>query len=433
MNNLVALRKGITTQIAITLIIAIGVSLAVGYGIGYIASPGKTVTVTKKVTGTATAAPAPITLTVIGPWAGNEMKAFQKVLQAYEKEHPNVKIEYRIYRAEDLASVAPPQFAAGMAPGDVIFDAWGWWVTKMASKGYLYDLGSLVNTNEYVKGIFNPVTLNGKIYGLPFTAWAKPGFWYRKSFFAKYNLKPPTTWNDFLSLLAKLKKILNGPPIVTGDGTGWPISDLVEHFLITFGGPKLQLELINGSVKFNSPQVKSIFEQRIVPLLKEGYFSPPTEWTKAVQLWWQEKYALYFMGTWITGMVPNASDLGIFQLPGCKGVVMGTDYIIVPKFTEHPKQALELAKWLATEGQKIHVGTHSGKFATWLKVPISAHWKPMQEVYIKLKSKKPLPDLDDTVGGSWQKLFWDQLKLLWVSPGKLDEVLNTLTANFPKK
>jgi len=26
-----------------------------------------------------------------------------------------------------------------------------------------------------------------------------------------------------------------------------------------------------------------------------------------------------------------------------------------------------------------------------------------------------LPDMDDTVGGDWQSLFWDQLKLLWVN------------------
>ena len=57
----------------------------------------------------------------------------------------------------------------------------------------------------------------------------------------------------------------------------------------------------------------------------------------------------------------------------------------------------------------------------------------MQAVYEKLKQMTPVPDLDDSVGGDWQKLFWDQLKLLWVNPDKLDDVLNTLTENFPQK
>jgi len=139
------------------------------------------------------------------------------------------------------------------------------------------------------------------------------------------------------------------------------------------------------------------------------------------------------MGTWITGMVDDPEDLGFFPLPGCKGVVMGTDYIIVSKYTKYPDEAKLLAKWLATEGQRIHAGTKAGKFATWLKVGVEEHWTPMQEVYAKLKGMTPTPDLDDTVDGDWQKLFWDQLKLLWVDPDKLDEVLSTLTENLPKE
>ena len=213
------------------------------------------------------------------------------------------------------------------------------------------DLSDLVSEDEYIKGIFDPVKSGDKIYGLPFTAWAKPGFWYRKSFFQKHGLKEPKTWDEFKQLLDKIKQIPGiEAPIVTGDSVGWPISDITEHFIITFGGIDMQLKLINGELKFNDPQVKAIFENYIVPLIKEGYFSEPIEWTKAIEEWWSGKYALYFMGTWLAGMVDDPDDLGFFPLPGCKGVVMGTDYIFVPKYTEHPEEAKLLAKWLATEG-----------------------------------------------------------------------------------
>jgi multiple sugar transport system substrate-binding protein len=57
----------------------------------------------------------------------------------------------------------------------------------------------------------------------------------------------------------------------------------------------------------------------------------------------------------------------------------------------------------------------------------------MQDVYRKVQDLKLaiLPDMDDTVGGDWQTLFWDQLKLLWVSPDKLGSVLDTLTREHP--
>ncbi len=413
----------VTSKLILVAAITFIIGILVGYGIAYVTITPQQTTTTQKVK-----------LVVIGPWAGDEMKAFKQVLDKFMEEHPNIEVEYRIYRAEDLASIAPPQFEAGMAPGDVIFSAWGWWVKEMGEKGHLMDLSDLVSEDEYIKGIFDPVKSGDKIYGLPFTAWAKPGFWYRKSFFQKHGLKEPKTWDEFKQLLDKIKQIPGiEAPIVTGDSVGWPISDITEHFIITFGGIDMQLKLINGELKFNDPQVKAIFENYIVPLIKEGYFSEPIEWTKAIEEWWSGKYALYFMGTWLTGMVDDPDDLGFFPLPGCKGVVMGTDYIFVPKYTEHPEEAKLLAKWLATEGQRVHVGTHAGKFATWLKVDIKDHWKPMQAVYEKLKQMTPVPDLDDSVGGDWQKLFWDQLKLLWVNPDKLDDVLNTLTENFPQK
>ncbi len=68
------------------------------------------------------------------------------------------------------------------------------------------------------------------------------------------------------------------------------------------------------------------------------------------------------------------------------------------------------------------------RFATWLKVELEEHWEPMRPVYKALMTGEVavVPDLDDAVGGKWQTTFWDQLKLLWTNPDKLDEVLSTL-------
>jgi multiple sugar transport system substrate-binding protein len=43
-----------------------------------------------------------------------------------------------------------------------------------------------------------------------------------------------------------------------------------------------------------------------------------------------------------------------------------------------------------------------------------------------------LGDLDDTIGGEWQTIFWDQIALLWVDTSALDDVLETLQANMPE-
>lgn len=207
-------------------------------------------TVTQKETVTETKPVEQITLKVIGPWSGAELDAFMEVIKAFEAQHPNIKVEYKTYRAEDLSTILPLQFESGDTPADVIA-MWGWFIAEMGQKGHLMEFNGVINPDEYVPGILDTVTVDGKIYGVPFTAAAKPGFWYRKSFFEKYGLKPPETWDEFVALLEKIKQIPGiKAPIVSGDSVGWPLSDVTEHFILTFGGKDLQLKLINGEVKW---------------------------------------------------------------------------------------------------------------------------------------------------------------------------------------
>ncbi len=39
--------------------------------------------------------------------------------------------------------------------------------------------------------------------------------------------------------------------------------------------------------------------------------------------------------------------------------------------------------------------------------------------------------MDDTIGGEFQTTFWDQLKLLWVKPDRLDDVLEMFDEKAP--
>ncbi|MBE9593067.1 MAG: extracellular solute-binding protein, partial [Proteobacteria bacterium] len=164
------------------------------------------------------------------------------------------------------------------------------------------DLSDVINEGEFVPGTLVS-KVDGKLLAGTFTGKIKPGFWYSKSFFGKYGLTVPQTWDELVTLLQKIKMVPGiEAPIASGNGTGWPLSDVTEHFLISFGGPALQKDLIAGNVKWESNIVKGIFE-KLVFLLKSEYFSEPAEWTTILKQWEKGEYALYFMGSWITGMV----------------------------------------------------------------------------------------------------------------------------------
>jgi multiple sugar transport system substrate-binding protein len=370
----------------------------------------------------------PATIAVIGPWAGKELDAFEPVIDRFERL-TGINVVIKVLRAEDLAPVLPAQFAAGTAPGDVIF-MWASFIRNQTS--HMMNLTDVIDADNLLTGALDEVSVDDTVYGGVYTGKVKPGFWYRKSFFAANNLTVPTTWQEFVDLLADIdgiSGIVN--PIVSGDGVGWPLSDITEHFLITFGGPDLQRDLIAGTVNWTSTEVRTIFEDRIVPLLEAGYFSEPTEWTTAVDLWWDGDYALYFMGSWITGMVKNATDLGVFSLPTSGGMVFAADYFFIPAYTKYPDEAKELAAFLSSAvAQRLQVA-EGGHIATALGVSLTEYPALDAQIASLTVGVDIVRDLDDSIGGVFQTTFWDQLKLLWVAPEELDDVLVALQAVAP--
>lgn len=372
------------------------------------------------------------TVTVIGPWAGPEKAAFMPALEAFEEEK-GMNVQYKTYRAEDLATILPAQFDIGMAPGDVIF-MWPWYIKQIGPEGIAVDVTAWINETDYSPGALDPVKVGDTIYGGAYTGKVKPGFWYRKSFFQTHGLSEPTTWGEFVALLddiAAIDGIVN--PIISGDGVGWPLTDVTEHFITTFGGPDLQRDLINGTVDWTSAEVKTtVFEEKLVPLLEAGYFSDPIDWdSPGIDLWWDGEYALYFMGSWITGMVDDPDDLGVFSLPGAEGLVFAADYCFIPKWAENPDGAEELFKFLmSATAQEIQVA-QGGHLATNIHVSLGAYPAVDREVAELLEGMELLLDLDDTIGGEFQTTFFEQLQLLWVRPEELDAVLATIQAKAP--
>jgi multiple sugar transport system substrate-binding protein len=366
-------------------------------------------------------------ITVIGPWSGAEKDAFMPVLEKFE-EQTGIEVQYQIYRAEDLANLLPAQFATKRTPGDVIF-MWTSFMEKNTE--HIVNLSDIIKPENFRPGALDNVTVDGEIIGIPYTGKVKPGFWYRKSFFEEHGLTEPKTWDEFVALLEDISKIEGiTAPIASGNGVGWPLSDVTEHFILTFGGAELQKDLIAGNVNWTGETAKKPIN-KLASLLSEGYFGEPVEWTTVLEQWWQGQYGLYFMGQWLTGMVDDPSDLGVLALPGNEAVVFALDYAFIPKYSKNVDAAKQLIEFLAgPEGQTAQV-EQGGHIASANGVPLDAYPPVDREIAELLEGKATVNDLDDSIGGMWQTTFWDQLKLLWVRPGRLDSVLESLQSKMP--
>jgi multiple sugar transport system substrate-binding protein len=155
-------------------------------------------------------------------------KAF---IAAFEKDNPDIKIDYQVIGASEYATKLITAFAGGSGP-----DLFNQTVTLVsqyynakiiapidyAAMGYA-DEKAL--TSQYLSG-FDGARFNGKLYGIPtevsnyacFTnnaEWQAAGLDPQKDF--------PTTWEDMVAVAEKLtKRDANGNPIRRGFDFDWP-------------------------------------------------------------------------------------------------------------------------------------------------------------------------------------------------------------------
>jgi multiple sugar transport system substrate-binding protein len=368
-------------------------------------------------------------LTVFSLWSDQEEANFKEALAKFT-ENTGINVTHVAYSTTELLVTVPTQLEAGEAIADVIIAPWPSWILDLAEDGLLADVSDLMDTTKLPETYLDVVSSGDAIYAAPFKVSGKPGFWYRESFFADNGLTPPTTYEEFKTLLADLSEIEGvEAAIASGNGDGWPLSDTTEAFIIGLGGYQLQENLISGDTAFTSTETTAVFEE-LAALLQAGYFSVPDDWQTQLQRVYDGTYGIYFQGGFVTTISPfseNLDDIGFFPFPETDGATGSVDYAVMPTATENMEEAQQLIEFLAgAEAQEIMV-QQGGFLAANSDVPESAYSAADLKVVQFMQTVMIVSDLDDAIGNPFQQTFWDQLKAFWVDPTMdLDTMLQTM-------
>ncbi len=87
-----------------------------------------------------------------------------------------------------------------------MFHSWGGgWLKEFVNQGNVLEITNKFDANTISKQALDNSTFDGKVYGLPL-GLSIAEMWYNKDIFAKYNLKPPATWEEFINVVDTLKK-----------------------------------------------------------------------------------------------------------------------------------------------------------------------------------------------------------------------------------
>ncbi len=366
---------------------------------------------------------SPISVTI--PWTGDAMELFLPVVEAFEAES-GIEVTVLPYKTEDLGPLLPAQFMAEEPMADVFIMSWPWWIEQNAEH-----LESLSDIAADVDWLGNPVVVDGETYGIPTYLWVKGGFWYFQSFFEANGLEKPETWDDFYATLDQIKEV-EGIENPLSSPAGYPLADIVEHFLAAVGGPEMVEGIMDGSVKWTDPAVKAVFTDYLTPLIDQGYFSDPVERHAAADLWMEGDYALHYYGNWIAEDVDDPADLRLLPVPGSTSIVSGTDWMFIPKYTNRIDDAKAFIEFVISEaGMKARL-EQGGRLSSRSDISLDIYPENEKNLAATVNTFSVLPDLDDTIGGEWQSTFWDQIALYWVDTSALDDVLATLQEKMPE-
>ena len=144
-----------------------------------------------------------ITLTFWGLW--DDEQTLKPVIEAYQQNHPNVKINYSKQSLLNYRTRLQTQIRAGQGPD--IFVIHGSWVRPM----FLNDLtpapASVFKTTDYTQSfypIFKDILTSGdRIYGVSMEADGL-ALYYNEDILRAANVNPPKTWQEFMDAAKKM-------------------------------------------------------------------------------------------------------------------------------------------------------------------------------------------------------------------------------------
>jgi multiple sugar transport system substrate-binding protein len=150
--------------------------------------------------------PVTITFSVFSSVGGSPQ--FKKFQEDFQKQHPNITVEFQLVPSERATDKLVTQVAGGNAPDVAYMDSSA--VEDFSSRNALVNLDSyvagseVVDPDDYVEGFKAASEYKGSLFGLPFDG-ETTGLFYRTDLFEEAGIdQPPATWDELEQAAAKL-------------------------------------------------------------------------------------------------------------------------------------------------------------------------------------------------------------------------------------
>jgi ABC-type glycerol-3-phosphate transport system substrate-binding protein len=189
-----------------------------------------------------------------GIWAATEQKAFQKVIDGFHTQYPNVNVTYAS-KGNDIPTVLSTAIAGGNPP-DMADIAQPGLMKQLVQQGHLKPI---TYAQSAIAGNFSPAwedlgKVNGKLYGLLYKASNKSTLWYNVNVLKQAGVNAPKTWSQMVSE-AKTIKASGTPAYSLCGANGWTLTDIFENLYLRRWGQAKYDQLSTHQIKWTDPTV----------------------------------------------------------------------------------------------------------------------------------------------------------------------------------
>lgn len=293
-------------------------------------------------------------------WRPEDAAVYKQIFAKFHDSHPHIRVDFKPYKSTEYNTILSTGLTQAGGPDVMQLRAYGGLQPLISS-------GELAPLDGQVAGLSNFETASldgargkkdGKVYGVPLEM-STFQIYYDKDIFAKYQLQPPTTWDQMIAAAKALLAAGVTPFAVAGKDT-WLLPLYKDTFAATrYGGPAYEKKVLAGQAKFTDPDYVAALD--VIGRLKP-YFPKDL-----MGLGETDVQTLFATGR--AAMIPEGSfalaplkainpklNLGVFNAPPPPGAVItkplqvgwvDASYGLNAKST-HQKEALELLQWMTT-------------------------------------------------------------------------------------
>ncbi len=323
---------------------------------------------------------------------------FEEAVKEFEELHPNIKIKTEAVLNDSYKEKIRVVLGSNNPP-DVYFSWSGEFAYNFARAGQSLDLTSYVEedtdwSGQIIESQFGPFTLDGKVYGIPWSTDGK-AFFYNKKVFNDLNLEIPTTWEELLAVSEKIKDA-GITPIAFGSKAPWTISHYIgslNEYIVPEDVIAKDYSLSNSDGEFTHPGYVTALEKfiELEPYFNQGVNSVDHQYAR--ELFNGGKAAIgYFQLAEIGLIEPSlGEDLGVFNTPFVEGgegnpssITAAPEGIMISSKTKHPEEAMEFIKFLTSKEKGIEQLKEVSEYSAVKETTTSENGSALQQEAIDL-------------------------------------------------